>query len=426
MRYVRSLFLLGCIALRETARILIAFLRGDRHGAGAHARVLAVSVHDDLVTLVTALQRLVPLRPRPSAEVDRVLIVKLDRIGDMVTTTPVFDALHALFPKARLDIVGHPGPLSLLEGDERIGERFAYQSWLYHPCRLFPPRWGEWVLAFRMLRRRYPLVVYLRGSFPFLLLALTSRVAAAKFLVAEPVITRYLKALESLFGPLPHPRPRLHVGAGAARCAEALLSGGGHPPGPRVVIHAAASAATKIWPLERFAALADQLAEVYGAGVHFLAGPGEKAGLETIARLAGRTHSYHGTLRLSQVVALIAAADLFIGNDSGLSHIAAAVGTRLVVLWGPANLSMARPQSPPEDCVILYHDLPCRERCPEFRCNNPTTLECLRRIQTADVLEACRQLLKGFAGLPARRHAPAIVGAPGGHENAAAGGAAGG
>src|SRR5262249_26658438 len=164
-----------------------------------------------------------------------------------------------------------------------------------------------------------------------------------------------------------------------------------------------------VWPAERFAALADQLADRCGANVHFLAGPGEQAGLDAVARLARHAHSYHCTLRLPQVAAVIAASDLFVGNDSGLSHIAAAVGTRLVVLWGPANLSMAGPKASPADCTIIYHDLPGRDQCLEFQCHNSVPLECLMRTQVSDVVEAACQLLNGDARPPAGRRMPVLT-----------------
>ena len=109
--------------------------------------------------------------------------------------------------------------------------------------------------------------------------------------------------------------------------------------------------------------------------------------------MSSRTHTYHWSLELPQVVAAIAASDLFIGNDSGLAHVAAAVETPLVVLWGSANLSMAQPEAKPGTSVILYHELPCRDACPEFRCTNPIQVECMMRIQTADVVAAAKRLL---------------------------------
>jgi ADP-heptose:LPS heptosyltransferase len=325
--------------------------------------------------------------------VDRILIVKLDRIGDMVNTTPVLEALRHGFPGARLDVVGHPLSLGLLQGDDRVKESIAYKSWLYHalPVRL-PGPWSCWVVM-KLLARRYQLVVYLRGSIPLLLLGLTSRLAAAKFVEGEPVIDRYFRPLEQLLGPISDRQPRLRVQPDVLRAVHAVLSGEGDPAGPRIVIHVAASTATKVWPAERFSELADRLRSTFGAEVHLLGGVADRGLLEAIAARAVECHAIHWSLSLPQVVALIQACDLFIGGDSGLSHIAAAVGTRMVVIWGPVNLSMARPQAPPERCLVLYHDLPCRTTCPEIRCNNPIRLDCLMRTRVSDVVSAAQSLL---------------------------------
>jgi ADP-heptose:LPS heptosyltransferase len=389
---VRSLAKLCWTILRGLTLSLVAILRCDFASAGGYMRALAIYLHDDVLQGIVALQGIRQRRLTPS-QVKKILIVKLDRIGDMVTTTPVFDALRDLFPNARLDIVGHPVPLQLLDGDERIGDRIPYRSWLYHPLPILPGGPRAWWLIIKLLARRYPLVVYLRGSSPFLWLGLTSRFAAIKFVKAEPVIRRYMKALERLFGPLPEPLPRLSVNEDTKRFAQQLLNGHNGYSSPTVVIHASASSATKVWPPERFAALADELNATDGVRVHFLGGPADELLLERIADLSARKHRYHSSLRLPNVVAVIAGSDLFIGNDSGLSHIAAAVGTPSVVLWGPANLSMARPKAPPDRLTILYHDLPCRDACPEFKCTNPNQYECLMRTETADVLDAARRLL---------------------------------
>src|SRR5438105_11242137 len=138
MRGIRSLLKLCWLVLRETALTAYALLRADFPLAGIHFRILATSIHEDLLQFLAALQRRLPFLRLPDPRIDRILIVKLDRIGDMVTTTPVFDALRELFPRASLDIVGHPVPLSLLEGDERIRERMPYRSWLYHPSLILP------------------------------------------------------------------------------------------------------------------------------------------------------------------------------------------------------------------------------------------------------------------------------------------------
>jgi ADP-heptose:LPS heptosyltransferase len=390
MRAVRSLLKLCWLVIRESALTAYALLRADFQLAGIHFRILATSIHEDLLQLLMALQGHLPFWHFPNRDIERILIVKLDRIGDMVTTTPAFDALHALFPRASLDIVGHPVPLSLLEGDERIRERIPYRSWLYHPSLIIPGGPKTWWLVLRLLRRRYQLVVYLRGTFAFLPLGLLSRLAAARFVPGEPVIDRHLKPLEA-FGPIANRQPYVLVSASCAVTMRKLLAEG--LGSPRIVVHASASSATKMWPAERYAALADRLAEELNARVHFLGNQTDRSWLDAIAGCAAQGHAYHSSLRLPEVAALIQACDLFLGNDSGLAHIAAGVGTRMVVLWGPVNLSMARPTAPPERCTILYHDLPCRAECPEFRCINPVHLECLLRTDVDMVLEAARRML---------------------------------
>lgn len=396
----RSLWTLGRLTGQQLAQAVWCLLRGDRRGSAEHVRAAMLYVHNDLLQVVVALQGRLPFWKAPErASVDRVLIVKLDRIGDMVTTMPVFDALRRLFPEARLDIVAHPAPLSLLEGDPRVGERIAYRSWIYHALPIVPagPR-SLWTVA-RLLWRRYPLVVYLRGSAPFLALGLTSRLSATKFLVGEPVIDRYLKPLEALYGPIEERQPTLHIEDGVARKVREMLERVESSGGPRIAIHAGASTSTKVWPSVRYARLADELARRYQARVHFLGSVAEREGLERIADLARGSHSYHWYLRLPETVALIAQCDLFIGNDSGLSHVAAAVDVPAVVLWGPVNLSMARPKASPERCVILYHDIPCRETCVEFRCLSPNPLECLTRTGVEDVLDAAGPLLESNEAL---------------------------
>jgi ADP-heptose:LPS heptosyltransferase len=393
LRFISSPAKLAFITTRHVLSSLYSLSRGDTRTALEHLRAASIFLHDDLVRLAVALQRRLPGACRLPSKVDRILVVKLDRIGDMVFIGPVLDALREGFPGARLEVVGHPVPLGLLEGDDRVDELIPYKSSLYHALPLLPPGPRCWWLLLKLLGRRYPLVVYVRGSFLFLPLCLTSRLAATKFIQDEHVIDRYLRPLEEILGAVPRRDPWLQVHPESARTAREVLSGGASSDGPRVVIHATASAAAKSWPAERFVELADRLHGEFQAQIHFVGGPSDQVLLKTIKAGATKPHTYHWTLKLPDVVALIAQCSLFIGNDSGLSHIAAAVGTHLVVIWGPASRSMASPRTRAGQCLILWHDLPCRPTCPELECNNPNHLECLTRTRVDDVLDASRRLL---------------------------------
>lgn len=395
MRPIRSATKLASIVGRYLWSALRSAARGNVRAAHDDLRAVGIFLHDDLAQLIVAVQRKLLGPNQLPRRMDRILIVKLDRIGDMVNVGPVLDALRRGFPGARLDMVGHPVPLSLLDGDDRVDGTLAYRSSLYHPLPLLPPGPRSWWLLLKLLGRRYPLVVYLRGSFLFLPLALTSRLASMKFVEGEHVVDRYMKPVEELLGPIPERDLRLHIRPEAASAAREALSRGPSGDGPTVAIHATASAASKSWPAERYSELADRLRDDFGARVHFLGGPADRALLEAIAGGAREPHACHWSLRLPEVTALIAQCDVFIGNDSGLSHIAAAVGTPEVVIWGPAPLSITYPKARPGRSLILWHDLSCRAGCPEVRCNNPIHLECLTRTGVDDVMAAAGRLLKG-------------------------------
>jgi ADP-heptose:LPS heptosyltransferase len=145
--------------------------------------------------------------------------------------------------------------------------------------------------------------------------------------------------------------------------------------------------------LDRFAAVADALHADCGADVHFFGGPKDEPALARLDELARYPHSRHCLLALPTVAAALSESDLFIGNDSGLAHIAAAVNTPSVLVWGAANLTMARPVVESDRCAILHEDLPCRSRCVEVYCVNPVHAECLSAIQAPDVIREAMRLL---------------------------------
>ncbi|HJT34363.1 MAG TPA: glycosyltransferase family 9 protein [Pirellulales bacterium] len=390
---LRSLGNLLRLTIDHAGRAVRAAWCRDGEAVGVHIRSLLLAWLDDISQTLVRLQSATGWRRLTGRRIDHILVIKLDRIGDMVTTLPAFDALLEKYPGAKLDVVGHPLPLQLLAGDERINERIDYCCWLYHPLRPYPPGVKTLALVARLMCRRYPLVVCLRGSFSFLPLAFTSRLAATKFMEGEPVVRRYLRAIEAVVGPVKGSYPRLAVDLDARKYARHYLTTLGDS-GPRIAIHATASGGAKIWPAERFAALADELRRRCGAVVCFLGAPADESAMRKISGLAHFAHVYRTNLKLQQSVALISECDLFIGNDSGLAHAAAAVDTPSVVIWGAPNLSMARPMARPGACIVLYHDLPCRSTCLEYRCHHKNTLECLTRTEVDYVIQAAEKLLE--------------------------------
>ena len=135
----------------------------------------------------------------------------------------------------------------------------------------------------------------------------------------------------------------------------------------------------KRWPAERFAALADMLAERAGAEVLLIGAGAELEVSEGVARLMRRRPTLlTGRTELAETAALLSVADLLVTNDTGPAHVAAAVGCPVVVIFGPTNPVTTRPFSTLAEVVRRPPDCaPCMLRdCPiDHRCMNAITAE---------------------------------------------------
>jgi heptosyltransferase-2 len=136
---------------------------------------------------------------------------------------------------------------------------------------------------------------------------------------------------------------------------------------PLVAMHPGAGrySPARIWPAERFAEVARALIDSRGADVVVVGGPDEvglAAELGKQVKRPGRVHVFAGRTSVHVTAALIEMCDLFVGNDSGPMHIAAAVGTPVVAVFGSSNWAAWGPYVPedePSPHTIVRRDLPC-------------------------------------------------------------------
>lgn len=156
-----------------------------------------------------------------------------------------------------------------------------------------------------------------------------------------------------------------------------------------VLIHPAAAFATKEWPVERFAELASRLIED-GLQVAATAGPGEERVLNRLARLAGPKLVVLAPLGLGRFGGLASRCGLYVGNDTGPTHIAAALKKPVVVIFGSSDSKVWFPWQ--TKARILRADLPCIP-CPGYRCMEYSEPECIRSIEVAEVYRSVRELL---------------------------------
>ncbi|MGE5490525.1 MAG: lipopolysaccharide heptosyltransferase II [Actinomycetota bacterium] len=176
----------------------------------------------------------------------------------------------------------------------------------------------------------------------------------------------------------------------AARAVTKLRRAGIDPERQWIVMHPGASAPSRRYPPEHFAAVADQLAE--GAR-HQIVFTGDTGDVGLIDAIAARTRSpavsLAGQLSLGELGAVLAPAALLIANNTGPVHLAAALGTPVVDLYALTNPQHGPWQVPSR---VLYHDVPCRfcyrSVCPQGH------HDCLRLLDPERVAQAARELLE--------------------------------
>ena len=263
----------------------------------------------------------------------RILFVTATRIGDAVLSTGLLSHLIARFPAARLTIAAGPAAAPLfaaVPGLERL-IIVQKQRWALHWPALYA----------RTAGRRWDIVVDLRGSALAWLLWARGRFVIGKGDPAE----HWVRQLGRLLGLDPPPSPIVWTSPAHDRAAEALV-----PPGsPVLAIGPAANWRGKQWRAERFAELAQRLtapdAPFAAARVAVLAAAHERPqAMPLITALpAGRVIDLVGRTDLLTAAAVLRRSALFIGNDTGLMHLAAASGTPTLGLFGPSPVERYAP-----------------------------------------------------------------------------------
>jgi ADP-heptose:LPS heptosyltransferase len=323
-----------------------------------------------------------------------ILFVTATRIGDAVLSTGLLSHVVERYPGARLTIAAGPVAAPLFEAVPGLDEVLV----------LTKRRWGlHWLpLYVRAAARRWDLVVDLRGS----ALAWMVRAGERRVMAKGDPREHRVRQLGRLFGLDPPPSPVLWTAPSHERAADALL-----PPGPPVLaIGPAANWRGKQWRAERFAELAQRLTgaggPLPGARIAVLAAVHERAQAAPLLSAVppARVIDLVGRTDLLTAAAVLRRAALFIGNDTGLMHIAAAAGTPTLGLFGPspveqyapwgASTAFVRTALPPE---ALYE--------PGYDHRTTDTLMDSLSVEMAEA--AARQLWRRAASAAA----PAIAGA---------------
>ena len=345
--------------------------------------------------------------------VHRVLVVKLRYIGDVLLCTPVFRGLREAFPRATISALVNAGTEALLQHHPDVDEVLLVSR---RDARAWPggPSWADQFRLVRRLReRRFDLAIDLTDGDRAAFLTWASgarlrvgynregRLRGRAYHRVVPVwsgrrhaVVADLEALRVLGLPGRVVAPSLGLPPAAEAAAEDLLTRKGVARDrDRVLIHPGARWWFKTWPTERFAVLADWIEEELGAEVIIAGGPGDVAAAEAIRRQMRRPAiSVAGETSILHLAAVLKRCRLFVGNDNGPMHIASAVGTPVVALFGPTDPAEWGPWG--EGHIVLYKGLDCRECWRQGTCWRGEE-NCLRQITVNEAMVAVRRAWNG-------------------------------
>lgn len=307
----------------------------------------------------------------------RILIVKLADIGDLVTATPALRALRRGFPAAQIDLLTTPAAAAAVPASLVDRVLTAPRSLLRGPADL--PALGRLLLGLR--RASYDALLFLHH------LTLGAGVAKYKLLAAAAGAPLLLGLDNGKGGWLSHSAPDLGFGArheveywlqvvgllGVATretllhpcytaadllAVEPLLADLG--PQPLVAIHPGSGgyAPARRWEPAKWAAVADALIQRYRAQIVLVGAPADGADAVQ-AQMTGPARNTAGQTTLPQLAALLAQCDLFLGADSGVMHVAASVDLPVVALFGPSNHLAWGPWTPENRSAVVRLGLRC-------------------------------------------------------------------
>lgn len=337
------------------------------------------------------------------SQVRRVLLVRLRSIGDAVLATPSLFALKRFLPNATVDMLVEDWVAPLLNDHPHIDNLVVVER-------------GGLMTRARVARelraKKYDVVYNLHGGTTATFLTRATgarhRVGFESYQYAQlhnhrapsPLLlwnqqkTHSVEQQLALLGwtgvPVTdRPPTQLGITAGASELVQKLLTEASLTDRKLALIHPAAAFATKQWAVENFARIAEFLFEEGFAPVA-IAAPDEKALLERLCAEASVKITTFD-LALPEVTALAARSQLFVGNDSGIAHIASAVGTPAVVIFGSSNIAHWRPWNSAA-AEVVFEEMPCQP-CHGYFCEKFDQPECILRVPVTRVVAAIERLL---------------------------------
>ncbi|MFA6142937.1 MAG: glycosyltransferase family 9 protein [Candidatus Omnitrophota bacterium] len=265
------------------------------------------------------------------SQVNRILMITLSNVGDIILTTPVIRILAKAFPGSRIDVMVGPQGKEIFERDPAVFKLIIYDKHM--------PIVDKRRLQLKLKKLKYDLVVDIRNTvFPILL--------APKY--RTPTIRKYpsnimhrkrrhIYLLKALGIDAADEESYIHIPGQDEEYVDSLLKKEGIIT-PIVVVNAGAKSHLKRWTMEGFAEVADRLVSECRANIIFI-GQNEDQVLvgDVMAKMKHAAHNFVNKTNVRQLAGLLKRAKLVITNDSAPLHLGCAVGANVLAIFGPTD-----------------------------------------------------------------------------------------
>ena len=331
----------------------------------------------------------------------RILLIRLSSLGDIVLTTPAIRAVRAHFPNAYIAMLVAKQSAEILRENPHLNEIITFD-------RLAKDKdTGEMLRVSRHLReRKFTMAIDFQRKFRTEMLMSFSgaaeRIGKGRFCTVrvheqgnKHATAHYFDMLHAAGIPAEDQRLELFLAESERFAAAQRFDAAGVSDGQlKVGFFPGAGWKLREWMPERFAAIGDRLVEHFNANVLIFGGPKETELVQTVANLMNaQAIPFAGNLQVRALAACLEKCDLFLTNDTGPMHIAAAVGTPTVSLFGPGNHIRFQPLGTSHQ--TLRHAVPCSP-CKQFtdKCKDNI---CMKGIGVDEVWKSISRTLTKIA-----------------------------
>jgi ADP-heptose:LPS heptosyltransferase len=337
--------------------------------------------------------------PQQEHEVESVLVIHQGALGDFILALPAFEAIRKAFPHGKSVIMGYPRILELVE------KRFYAEEILsidQKGMASFFVREGPLDSTLSQFFKTFGLIVVFGKDGEGPVIGNLRRVCKGRVIHINSFppwdekvhLTDHLLNQFVQYGlPASRSNPRLHLKESDREWARNFWKSKRVTLEERsrmMILHPGSGSKKKVWPLNRFLDLAHTLQDHLGSRILIVLGPAEGPDVEKAFEGMGPTAPILAKgLTLLQLASVMEGCWSFIGNDSGVSHLAAALGLPTVVIFGPTDQRVWSPRG--EKTSVVHRGIPCSP-CPPERFLQCKDFGCLRAIGTEEVLEGLQRI----------------------------------